>query len=200
MYISTVFGATSISYHLVSTLPIFMFPIWYWWGQGFIACLLPGRYVPAALRSIDAPDGLRSLARGVAFTILTLSLSPHSEWRFLHPFLPSLLLFALPPLFKEYTPTIMGAYRFRDSCRQYTRIPKRAFYLILLAPLPIYIYLNVFHDRAQVEVMDVLRRGELGNVTGIAVITRCYDTPWQSHLHLDVPNWWLGCEPPVDRQ
>jgi phosphatidylinositol glycan class B len=200
MYISAVFGATSPIYHLTSTLPIFLSPIWYWWGQGFISCLLPRRYVPAMLKSLDAPEGMRALARGIAFAIFILSFSPHSEWRFLHPFLPSLLLFALPPLFKGYTPTIMGAYLFRDSIRQYVRFPKRAFYLIMLAPIPIYILLNGVQDWPQVKVMSVLRRGEIGEVTGVAIVIACYSTPWQSHLHRDVPSWRLGCEPPVDRK
>lgn len=200
MYLSSFFGATTPVYHLTTTLPIFLFPIWYWWGQGFIACLLPRRFVPARLRTLDAPEGMRSLARGLAFAIFTLSLSPHSEWRFLHPFLPSLLLFALPPLFKDYTPTIFGAYRFREAVRQYVRFPKRAFYLILLAPIPIYIIADCFLDRAHVDVMSVLRRGELGDVTGFAIIMDCHATPFQSHLHTNVPNWWLTCDPPLDRQ
>lgn len=198
MKISAVFGATGPLYHLTQSLPVILFPIWYWWGQGFIACLLPKRYVPVSLRSLDAPEGMRSLARAITFAIFVLSFSPHSEWRFLHPFLPSLLLFALPALFKAYVPTIMGAYRFRESLRQYTRIPKRAFYLIMLAPIIPYVYLNTYHDWAQLEVMNLLRRGELGEVTGLGVAIACYSTPWQSHLHRDIPDWRLGCEPPVD--
>jgi phosphatidylinositol glycan class B len=200
MHISAFFGATSPLYHLTQSLPVILFPIWYWWGQGSIACLLPRRYVPARLQSLDAPEGMRSLARAVAFAIFVLSWSPHSEWRFLHPWLPSLLLFALPALSRGYVPTIMGAYRFRESLRQYVRFPKRAFYLIMLAPIPIYVYLNGMHDWAAVGVMHVLRSGELGEVTGVAIAISCYATPWQSHLHLDVPNWRLGCEPPVDRR
>jgi len=200
MHISAVFGATSPLYHLTQSLPILLFPTWYWWGQGFMACLLPRRYIPSKLQALDAPEGMRSLARGITFAIFVLSFSPHSEWRFIHPFLPALLLFALPPLYRNYVPTVIGAYLFRDSIRQYIRFPKRAFYLILLAPIIPYVYLNTFHDRAPVEVISVLRRGELGNVTGIAMVMDCYWTPWMSHLHRDVPYWRLGCEPPVDRR
>jgi phosphatidylinositol glycan class B len=198
MTISAFFGATSPLYHLTQSLPVILFPVWYWWGQGFIACLLPERYVPKALRSLDRPEGMRSLARAITFAILTLSVSPHSEWRFLLPFLPSLLLFALPPLFKSYVPTIMGAYRFRESARQYTRIPKWAFYCLLLAPIGPWVFYNTINDWAQVEAINTLRRGEVGQVTGVGIFMYCYSTPLQSHLHRDVPILMLGCEPPLD--
>lgn len=191
------FGATSPLYHLVQSLPILLFPIWYWWGQGFAACLLPTRWLPRTLRPLLRPAGMRSLARALTFAIFTLSFSPHSEWRFLHPFLPSLLLFALPPLFHSYTPTIIGAYRFTDALRQYTRIPKKVYYFLLIVPIVICSYVCVWHDWANVEVMNVLRRGDVGIVTGLGVAMGCHKTPWMSHLHRDVPNWFLTCEPPL---
>lgn len=195
--VAAFYGETTPLYHLTQSLPILLFPMWYWWLQGFAACLLPRKMTPRVFAGLDRPPGMRSLARAITFGIFALSFSPHSEWRFVHPYLPALLIFALPPLFRSYTPTIIGAYRFSDSLRQYTRIPKRAFYLILLLPVIPYIYLNTFHGRAQVAVMEVLRQGLKGQVTGLAVITDCHKTPWQSHLHRDVPAWFLTCNPPV---
>lgn len=194
------FGATSPLYHLVQSLPILLFPIWYWWGQGFIACLLPSRHIPRSLLPLRRPEGMRSLARALTFAIFTLSFSPHSEWRFLHPLLPSLLLFALPPLFHGYTPTIIGAYRLTDALRQYTRIPKKVYYFLLVLPIVICSYFCVWHDWANVEVMNVLRRGDVGNVTGLGVVMDCHATPWMSHLHRDIPTWYLTCEPPAGQE
>jgi phosphatidylinositol glycan class B len=108
-----------------------------------------------------------------------------------------MLLFALPPLFRSFVPTILGAYRLARSIRQYTRIPAFPFYLALLAPLLPYLYLNTLHGRAQVQVMDVLRRGDVGNVTGLVALMPCHSTPWTSALHRDVPAWFLTCEPPL---
>lgn len=197
--LSASFGATTPLYHLTQSLPIMLFPIWFWFIQGFLSALLPAPLLPHRLASLDRPATLRTLARALAFSITALSFSPHSEWRFLHPFLPPLLLFALPPLFRGYTPTIMGLFRLPEAMRQYTRINKRPFLLILLAPLIPFIYLNAFHGRAQVEVINVLRRGQepVGEVKGMAVLMPCHSTPWMSHLHRDIPAWFLTCEPPI---
>lgn len=195
--IAAFYGKTTPLYHLTQSLPILLLPIWYWWIKGFGACVLPSRFTPSILVGLDRPAGMRSLARAITFGIFVLSFSPHSEWRFVHPYLPALLMFALPPLFRSYTPTIIGAYRFTDSLRQYTRMPKRAFYLILLSPILPYFYLSLFHGRAQVAVMELLRGGRYGDVTSLAVITNCHSTPWQSHLHRDVPAWFPRCEPPL---
>ena len=194
--LSSFYGATNPFYHLTQSLPILLFPIWYWWAEGFFSCLLPRHWLPNRLATLDRPDGLRMLARALTFSIAVLSLSPHSEWRFLHPFLPSLLLFALPPLFRSYNPTI-AAPSIRRAIRQYLRIPQFQFFLILLAPMLPYLYLNVFHGRAQVGVMDVLRRGDVGNVTGLVALMPCHSTPWMSALHKEVDGWFLTCEPPL---
>jgi phosphatidylinositol glycan class B len=67
----------------------------------------------------------------------------------------------------------------------------------MLAPILPYLYLNALHGAAQVEVMDVLRRGDFGNVVGLAALMPCHSTPWYSALHRDVPAWFLTCEPPL---
>jgi len=140
---------------------------------------------------------LRCLARGLTFGVATLSLSPHSEWRFVHPFLPSLLLFALPPLFQAYVPTPLGVGQPSTALRQYCRIPKVPFYWCFLFPILPFIYLEGFHGRAQVGVLEALRRGEMGTVAGLVALMPCHSTPWMSHLHEDVNAWFLTCEPPI---
>jgi phosphatidylinositol glycan class B len=195
--ISSFYGATNPLYHLTQSLPIMLFPIWWWWAQGFASCVSPSAILPKRLATLDRPDGLRCLARAISFAIATLSHSPHSEWRFLHPFLPPLILFALPPLFRSYNPDVTGLHRFIHSIRQYTRISKLPFFLCLLAPILPYAYLNALHGRAQVGVMDVLQRGDAGNVTGLVVLMPCHSTPWMSSLHRDIEGWFLTCEPPL---
>ncbi|ORY22978.1 GPI mannosyltransferase [Naematelia encephala] len=194
--VAAFYGSTNYLYHLTQSLPIMLFPIWWWFGRGFIAALLPSRSLPGSLAELDCPEGLRSLARGLVFAITILSLSPHSEWRFLHPFLPPMLLFALPALFQDYVPTIFGCYRLAQSLRQYTRLGKLPFYLCIIAPLVPYLYLNAFHGRAQIEVMNVLREGRAGNITSLLVLAPCHSTPWMSHLHTNVLASFITCEPP----
>ncbi|AFR93799.2 phosphatidylinositol glycan, class B [Cryptococcus neoformans C23] len=195
--ISSFYGSTNHLYHLVQSLPIMLFPLWIWWAKGFIACMLPTGLLPAQLNKFDKPEGLRILAKAITFTVAALSLSPHSEWRFLHPLLPPLLLYAIPSFSISYTPTVLGAYYPVRSFRQYLRMDKVPFYVILFSGIVPFIYLNVFHGAAQVEVMNVLRRGDLGNVTSLAVLAPCHSTPWMSHLHKDIEGWFLTCEPPV---
>ncbi|OCF43763.1 hypothetical protein I317_02367 [Kwoniella heveanensis CBS 569] len=198
--ISSFYGSTNHLYHLSQSLPIMLFPIWYWWAKGFTANLLPDKVLPGSLRDIDKPDGLHLLSRAIAFSIGLLSLSPHSEWRFLHPFLPPLLLFAIPGFAPSYKPRLIVAlsrWKMIGAMRQYTRIPKRTFYFILFAPILPWIYLNAYHGRAQVEVMNVLRRRELGNVSGLVELMPCHSTPWMSGLHKNVDGWFVTCEPPL---
>ncbi|WVQ64650.1 uncharacterized protein L199_002817 [Kwoniella botswanensis] len=196
--ISSFYGSTNHLYHLTQSIPIMLFPIWIWWIQGFLASLLPSSILPARLKHLDTPEPLRLMARVITFSIGILSLSPHSEWRFLHPLLPTLLIFAIPSLSASYRPTVFGIYRLSDSIRQYTRLTRIPFYLILLAPIVPFLYLNLFHGKAQVEVMNVLRRGELGEVGSLVALTPCHSIPWQSHLHLkDMEGWFLTCEPPI---
>ncbi|ORX34966.1 GPI mannosyltransferase [Kockovaella imperatae] len=197
--ISSFYGSTDWTYHLVQSLPILLFPIWAWWIPGFSACILPeSMSAKLGLVKSDRPESLRILSRGLTFGITVLSLSPHSEWRFLHPFLPALILFALPPMFRQYMPHHMGMWRLHQSIRAYTRLPQSAFYSCLCLPLIPWLYLNMFHGRAQVEVINVLRRGEAGHVSRLAALMPCHPTPWQSHLHRDIDAWFLTCEPPLE--
>lgn len=190
------YGATKWSYHLVQTIPILTFTLLYVFIDGLVAALLPPRFRPSFISHLDVPPGLRTIAHGTVFAIMVLSLSTHSEWRFLHPFLPIFLIIALPPIFKAYTPTILGAYKMLVSIRQYHRMSKKIFYIVVLTPILPLAYLSV-HGRAQVEVMNVLRRGKLGDVEGLVALMPCHSTPWQSHLHRDIPSWFLTCEPPL---
>lgn len=187
--ISSFYGATGLTYHLVQSLPILLFPIWYWWGLGFFSALCPSP-------SFDTPAPLRLLARTIVFTIAALSLSPHSEWRFVHPLLPPLLLFPLPALQRRYTVAGMFSTPFLTSVRQYTRLPKGAFYLALLAPLAPYLYLNTLHGAAQVRVTTALCAGDYGPVDSLAALMPCHSTPWASHLG-PTPGWFITCEPPL---
>jgi phosphatidylinositol glycan class B len=200
MNIASFYGATGLLYHVTQSLPILLLPIWYWWAKGYAAALLPSSMLPASLAALDRPERLRTLARAVSFTLATLSLSPHSEWRFAHPLLPLLLLFAIPALQAAYAPPMVGCHHPMRAFRQYFRLPRGAFYTILLVPLLPYLYLNTFHGAAQVSVMSSLRRGEFGAVDTLAVLMPCHSTPWASHLgSVARDSWFLTCEPPLAR-
>ncbi|KAK4683812.1 GPI mannosyltransferase 3, partial [Tremellales sp. Uapishka_1] len=195
--VSTFYGSTSPLYHLTQSLPLMLFPIWCFFLRGFVAALLPRSLSPSSLATLDTPPGLKTLARALLVSIAGLSLSPHSEWRFLHPFLPPLLLFSIQPLCTGYAPTLPARYPFLQDMRQYTRMAKFPFYLILLAPIVPYLYLNTLHGRAQVEVMNVIRSGAVGQVDSLVVLAPCHSIPWSSHIHHPTDGWFLTCEPPL---
>ncbi|WWC57953.1 uncharacterized protein I303_100488 [Kwoniella dejecticola CBS 10117] len=196
--ISSFYGSTNYLYHLTQSIPLLLLPIWYWSLSGFVSSVIPTSLLHNKPQALDTPEPLRLMSRAITFSIIILSLSPHSEWRFLHPFLPPLLIFAIPPLVSGHNPHIIGCYRLTQSIRQFTRIPKYPFYFILFTPILPFLYLNLCHGAAQVEVMNVLRRGDLGQVRGLVALTPCHSVPWQSHLHLpDMDGWFLTCEPPL---
>jgi phosphatidylinositol glycan class B len=93
----------------------------------------------------------------------------------------------------------MGYHSIPTSIRQYCRLPSRPFYLILLAPIIPYLYLNCFHGAAQVAVTNGLRHGDFGVVSSIVALMPCHSTPWSSHLG-SIPGWFLTCEPPLGKQ
>lgn len=192
------YGGTGIAYHLVQSLPLLLFPLWYWWAKGFFAAVLPRNLIPPSLSRLDITPPMRRLAHANAFTVAMFSLSPHSEWRFLHPLLPQFLMFALPALQADYWASMAGCFeKPAMTFRQWLRIPRRAFYLILLAPIAPYLYLNVYHGGAQVEVMNKLRRGDFGNVSKVVLLMPCHSTPWSSHLGPSIDGWFLTCDPPL---
>lgn len=196
--VAAFYGGTGITYHLVQSLPLLLFPLWYWWAKGFLAAMLPRNLAPPALARLDVTPPMRRLAHAICFTIAVFSLSPHSEWRFLHPLLPQLLMFALPALQADYWATMIGCFQKPAlTFRQWLRMPRRAFYLILLAPILPYLYLNIYHGAAQVEVTNKLRRGDYGNVSKIALLMPCHSTPWASHLGRNITGWFLTCDPPL---
>lgn len=196
--ISAHYGATGFIYHLVQSLPIMLFPIWYWTIKGILSALLPVTLLARLPQHliVDVPPPLSTLASAAANTVLVLSLSPHSEWRFLHPLLPILLLLTLPALQQTHAATIAGGHYFTTALRQYCRIPRSAWYLIILAPIVPYLYLNAFHGAAQVAVTNNLRAGDYGEIRSLVALMPCHSTPWASHLGT-VPGWFLTCEPPL---
>lgn len=197
--IASFYGGTGLLYHVVQSLPLLLIPIWYWWAKGFMAAILPRSIRPRAFNALDITPALNVLGRTTAVTVAALSLSPHSEWRFLHPLLPQLLLFALPALQQQYKPTVMGYHGIATALRQYCRMPAGPFYLILLTPIIPYLYLNCFHGRAQVSVINGLRNGDFGPVSSVVALMPCHSTPWSSHLG-SIPGWFLTCEPPLGKQ
>ncbi|KAJ7085838.1 glycosyltransferase family 22 protein [Mycena belliarum] len=139
----------------------------------------------------------------VAWTISVYSLAGHKEWRFIHPLLPMLHIFAA----KALHDLSASNHKNRINHPSKRSIPlQRRFLITLLISLPISCYIALLYCSAPIEVMAFLRnlpRGELGN-GGVGFLMPCHSTPGQAYLHrpeLAAGRLWaLGCEPPLQNQ
>ena len=135
----------------------------------------------------------------VGATVAVYSLLAHKEFRFVHPLLPAVNVFAANSLV-----TLASGSAPR---KMWGRVGVKKWHVWLLAvSLVPAVYLGAFHARAQNEVMDVL--GEDGGVRSVGFLMPCHSTPWQSRMHrrdLETSEgsgeggraWFIGCEPPV---
>lgn len=130
------------------------------------------------------------------------SLAGHKEWRFLHPLLPLLHLFAAKSLVDLYH----RAIAYRTPRGQNKRVPmlpvKTLHFCLLLLNIPALVYLMIFHSRAQIDVIHYFRSFPEDDVHSVGFLMPCHSTPWQAYLHKptwsDSQRFWaLGCEPPL---
>ena len=138
----------------------------------------------------------------LVWTISIYSLAGHKEWRFLHPVLPVLHVFAAKSLVDLYHQAAVPLVEKAKKKASFT-LPIRRFHIcMLLLNIPILIYVIFFHSRAQIDVMHYFRSLPEDEVRSVGFLMPCHSTPWQAYLHK--PNWsdgrrfWaLGCEPPL---
>lgn len=166
-----------IQFNVVQSLSQFygVSPVHYYLSQG-LPLLLMG-YLPMTI--LEMWKSRQSIIVCViAFVVAVYSCLQHKEVRFILPLMPLLhLLFA-----KSLT-------RFRPKSR--LRIIT---VLILAVNLPVALYFSLYHQRGVVDVIDYLQKS---NVNSVGFLMPCHSTPWQSHLHKDIPAWFLTCEPPI---
>ncbi|KAF7323124.1 Mannosyltransferase [Mycena chlorophos] len=128
----------------------------------------------------------------ILWTISVYSLAGHKEWRFIHPLLPLLHLFASRSLY--------------DISQTQTKSTARHLRVFLLITLPASLYIVLLYCSGPIEVMAFLRRLPREDLTvgGVGFLMPCHSTPGQAYLHreelADGKLWALGCEPPLDNQ
>ena len=209
--ISLVYGRNAWHYYFTQAVPILC--------ASSLILLVKGLYLglrspPLSQNSKDPKASismtyrLRVLAGTALWTIAVYSLSGHKEWRFIHPMLPILHIFAAKALvassaaiIKEKQTSAQGNFS------TFLRTASRSHLALLCLQLPVIFYCIVYRSSPQVSVMGYLRslsrNGE--EVRSIGFLMPCHSTPWQSHLHnphLDDPGrlWAIGCEPPLEGQ
>jgi phosphatidylinositol glycan class B len=185
--VSLFYGQNPWHYYITQALPI------------LCASVLP--YVASGwYGSLSGMNGtaLHMLSVVVAGVILLYSCAGHKEWRFIHPVLPILHIFAAKSMadsFQSESTTKSGAPR-----ANFFPIRKRHLALVL-GPLPLVLYVTRYHGRGQIAVMRYLRDIPPSRLRSAGFLMPCHSTPWQSHLHRPELEggylWALGCEPPL---
>ncbi|KAJ7709677.1 Alg9-like mannosyltransferase family-domain-containing protein [Mycena rosella] len=139
----------------------------------------------------------------VAWTIGVYSLAGHKEWRFIHPLLPMLHVFAAKALYdmsaRNHKTRINGpSNRFLPL--------QRGLLITLLISLPISCYIALLYCSAPMQVMAFIRnlpREDLQS-GGVGFLMPCHSTPGHAYVHrmelADGRIWALGCEPPLQNQ
>lgn len=206
--VSRFYGVSPWHYHLTQSLPILLTT-----AAPFSLLSFGSILLGKGSTSIDwkehrisgGTSSLRILAIACSATIFTYSLIPHKEWRFLHPILPVLLIFAAHNLAARYRPISSGGLQQSTFKTLYSglRIPPSILTPLLLIPLVPYIYLSFIHGRAQVRVAEWLAQQAIKNSNmRVLFAMPCHSTPWMSHIHVSrhgEDNSWhfLTCEPPL---
>jgi len=183
--VSLFYGSSPWHYYLSQAIPI------------LCTTTLPFVLRGAWLATYSPSSALKIMLGLLAWTIGVYSLAGHKEWRFLHPLLPVMNVFAAKALVDADMHT-GDPHTAAPLAQRYSRP------LILLG-LPAIIYVSLFHGRAQIDVMHYLRNLPPGEVHSIGFLMPCHSTPWQAYLHrADLADagrlWALGCEPPLSGQ
>lgn len=130
----------------------------------------------------------------LVWTLAIYSLAKHKEWRFIHPLLPIMHLFAARGLVD-----LSGLRKTQQSM-----LPplKRSHLTLLLATLPICAYVVTMYCSGPISVMHYLLAVPPAELVsgGVGFLMPCHSTPGQAYLHRPEAVgrvWALGCEPPL---
>ena len=209
--ISLVYGRNMWHYYFTQAVPILCASSLPFVVKGLYLCLRttprsPHSKGPKPAKSTSESLGI--LAGTVVWTTVVYSLSGHKEWRFIHPMLPILHIFAAKALMESSRPNItekeVGA---RGDFSRFLRTAPKSHLALLFLQFPFILYCITYRSSPQVSVMNYLQSlsRDGGRVRSIGFLMPCHSTPWQSHLHnpeLDHPGrlWAIGCEPPLQGQ
>ncbi len=213
--VSLFYGANAWHYYITQAIPILCTTV--------LPFTLHGMWTTAASRIVHNTP-LRTMLATVIWTVGVYSLAGHKEWRFLHPILPLLHLFAAKSLVdlsdsprrskKDPTPTTLrlsSKARTRSIPQPPTIIHQQfqlpnipiVYLRLVLATVPLSLYVILFYCSGPISVTAYIQsipKGQL-NVTTIGVLMPCHSIPGQAYIHREQlahgRMWSLGCEPPL---
>ncbi|KAJ2358450.1 glycosylphosphatidylinositol anchor biosynthesis [Coemansia erecta] len=193
--LGTWFGESPMLYHLYASMPI------------LFTTMLP-YVVHGAWISARSPHGCGEPAVVALLASVMFSLVGHMEYRFLYPLLPIGFVYAAVSI-SALTGRGSAKHDSKSDSKHDAKpgskracpwSAKRVAAFLLVTNIVPALYLDLVHQRGVVDVMKHLRRGaRLGTVTDIGFLMPCHSTPFYSHLHANIPMWFLSCEPPLTR-
>lgn len=197
--VSLFYGSSPWHYYLSQALPILC--------STSLPFVLHGMHL--AMQNNE--KNLKTMFGCIFWTLAVFSFVGHKEWRFLHPLLPMLHIFASRSLVELYHRSAKAEVKVlrekrKNAISKTFSLPIRTRDLcLLLLAVPASIYVVFFHCVGQIKVMSYLRSLPPENLTSVGFLTPCHSTPWQAYLHrpeLAAPGrmWALGCEPPLGLQ
>ncbi|KAF9448878.1 glycosyltransferase family 22 protein [Macrolepiota fuliginosa MF-IS2] len=202
--VSLFYGSSPWHYYLTQALPILCTTALPFTLHGILTILQRGQK--------GASAALGNMLGVLVWAITIYSLAGHKEWRFIHPLLPLLHVFATKSLVD------LSSTKRTQAAKSKMKKPRpthplssiRLSYLIfILATLPASIYVVLFYCSAPISVLSYLRSLPINATTingtpqpqSVGFLMPCHSTPGQAYLHR--PTWevWsLGCEPPLHGQ
>jgi len=179
--VSLFYGSAPWHYYFTQALPLLAGPA--------LPFVLHGAY----RAFMDSPRHIKLLLYMTLWTSAVFSCAGHKEWRFLHPLLPVMHLFAAWSLVSLHDRT-NPRYGPRRTILRIKRTHVVLLGLLSLAPS---LYVMGWHSSAQIEVLSHLRGLSDTELRSVGFLMPCHSTPGQSHLHRRIPVWRLTCEPPL---
>ncbi len=130
------------------------------------------------------------------FTMLVFSIGGHKEFRFILPLLPITLVqcgYGLFHLEKQISKTMY----------------KNILGLLIISNFILGMYVSIYHQSSPLKIMKFLRNEEYANtdvattnnsgkrvLKSVHFLMPCHSTPYYSHLHRNIPMWFIDCSPP----
>lgn len=199
--VSLFYGSNPWHYYLTQAVPILCTTALPFTLHGIFATFRQPKGSSAALKNMLSV---------ILWSILIYSLAGHKEWRFIHPLLPLLHIFAAKSLI-DISPTTQSTVKAKKKAKNAPAtdsLPplRRSHLVFLLLTLPASIYIVLFYCSGPISVLSHLRSLPV-NMTAVdgmqqpqsvGFLMPCHSTPGQAYLHR--PTWevWsLGCEPPL---
>ena len=128
----------------------------------------------------------------VLFTLFAFSFGGHKEFRFILPLLPLV-----------FVQCGYGLFHLRNVTSKKSFGALLA--LLVLSNALLGGYVSIYHQSSPTKILRFLRNekheSDDGNIAGrqlksVHFLMPCHSTPYYSHLHQNIPMWFIDCSPP----